>query len=71
MLLALTGSSCSGRTTLAYAAGERLGQVADRQWRNRMTEMWVNEQCDVLGSGRPALARGWSRRTSTRADHDA
>jgi adenylylsulfate kinase-like enzyme len=28
MLLKLTGSSCSGKITLAYAVGERLGRLA-------------------------------------------
>ncbi|MEU1849719.1 hypothetical protein ABZ499_10695 [Streptomyces sp. NPDC019990] len=54
MLFKLTGSSCSGKTTLAYAAVGRLRQIvvhdfdelgvpegADLHWRHRMTEMWV------------------------------
>ncbi|MBX9399594.1 ATP-binding protein [Streptomyces sp. TRM72054] len=52
MLFKLTGSSCSGKTTLAIAAAGRLGKMAvhdtdelsvsedaDLRWRHRMTEM--------------------------------
>jgi hypothetical protein len=53
-LFKLTGSGCSGKTTLAYATVGRLRQIvvhhfdelgapegADLHWRHRMTEMWV------------------------------
>lgn len=32
MLLKLTGSSCSGKTTLAYSVGERLGRLAEHDF---------------------------------------
>jgi shikimate kinase len=54
MLLKLTGSSCSGKSTLAVAVADRLQRVvvhdfdeigvpqgADRHWRHRMTELWA------------------------------
>jgi hypothetical protein len=72
VLLELTGSSCSGKTTLAYAVGERLGRLAvhdfdelgvpeaaDQRWRNRMTEMCVRRVLEYqdCGSRPPA---GWA-----------
>lgn len=54
MLVVLTGSSCSGKTTLARALGDRVPgfavhdhdeigvpEGADKQWRNRTTEQWI------------------------------
>nr|WSX47863.1 AAA family ATPase [Streptomyces sp. NBC_00974] len=73
MLLKLTGSSCSGKTTLAYSVGERLGRIAvhdfdevgvpegaDRQWRNRMTEMWVRRALEYQARGVDLLLTGQS-----------
>ncbi|WP_329328063.1 hypothetical protein [Streptomyces luteogriseus] len=73
MLLKLTGSSCSGKTTLAYAAADRLAQIAvhdfdelgvpegaDRHWRHRMTEMWVRRALDYQDRGIDLLLSGQS-----------
>jgi hypothetical protein len=73
MLLKLTGSSCSGKTTLAYSAGERLRRLAvhdfdecgvpagaDRRWRNRMTEMWVRRALEYQDRGVDLLLTGQS-----------
>ncbi|WP_431682917.1 hypothetical protein [Kitasatospora sp. KL5] len=73
MLLKLTGSSCSGKTTLAQSAGERLGRLAvhdfdelgvpdgaDRRWRNRMTEMWVRRALEYQDRGVDLLLTGQS-----------
>ncbi|MFD0409788.1 hypothetical protein [Kitasatospora sp. NPDC127116] len=73
MLLKLTGSSCSGKTTLAYAVGERLERVAvhdfdelgvpegaDRRWRNRMTERWVRRALEYQDCGVDLLLTGQS-----------
>ncbi|MER7957340.1 hypothetical protein [Streptomyces sp. NPDC096030] len=73
MLLKLTGSSCSGKTTLAYAVGERLRRLAvhdfdelgvpegaDRRWRNRMTEMWVRRALEYQDRGVDLLLTGQS-----------
>ncbi|MFD5436441.1 hypothetical protein ACFWJ4_30380 [Kitasatospora sp. NPDC127067] len=73
MLLKLTGSSCSGKTTLAYAVGERLERVAvhdfdelgvpegaDRRWRNRMTERWVRRALEYQDCGVDLLLTGHS-----------
>ncbi|WP_329485426.1 AAA family ATPase [Kitasatospora sp. NBC_01246] len=73
MLLKLTGSSCSGKTTLANAVGERLEKAvvhdfdelgvpegADRQWRNRMTEMWVRRALEYQDHGLDLLLTGQS-----------
>ncbi len=73
MLLKLTGSSCSGKTTLAYSAGERLGRLAvhdfdelgvpegaDRWWRHRMTEMWVRRALEYQVCGVDLLLTGQS-----------
>ncbi|MFB6847957.1 hypothetical protein ACFCXS_24320 [Streptomyces sp. NPDC056373] len=64
MLFKLTGSSCSGKTTLALAAAGRLGRIAvhdvdeigvpegaDQRWRHRMTEMWVRHALDYQERG--------------------
>jgi hypothetical protein len=73
MLLKLTGSSCSGKTTLAYSAGERLGRLAvhdfdelgvpegaDRRWRNHMTEMWMRRALEYQARGVDLLLTGQS-----------
>ncbi|MFJ3205575.1 hypothetical protein [Streptomyces sp. NPDC086989] len=73
MLFKLTGSSCSGKTTLANAVGERLEKAvvhdfdelgvpegADRQWRNRMTEMWVRRALEYQDRGLDLLLTGQS-----------
>ncbi|GHF81993.1 hypothetical protein GCM10018790_69620 [Kitasatospora xanthocidica] len=73
MLLKLTGSSCSGKTTLAYAVGERLERVAvhdvdelgvpegaDRRWRNRTTERWVRRALEYQDRGVDLLLTGQS-----------
>lgn len=73
MLLKLTGSSCSGKTTLAYAAADRLAQIAvhdfdelgvpegaDRNWRHRMTEMWVRRALEYQDRGIDLLLSGQS-----------
>ncbi|MGW1053478.1 hypothetical protein [Streptomyces sp. NPDC002521] len=64
MLFMLTGSSCSGKTTLAYATAGRLGKIAvhdsdelgvpedaNRHWRHRMTEQWVRRALDYQDRG--------------------
>ncbi|PCG85015.1 hypothetical protein CIB93_15985 [Streptomyces sp. WZ.A104] len=73
MLLKLTGSSCSGKTTLAYAAADRLRQIAvhdfdelgvpegaDLHWRHRMTEMWVRRALEYQDRGIDLLLTGQS-----------
>ncbi|TFV32616.1 hypothetical protein E4K10_22780 [Streptomyces sp. T1317-0309] len=73
MLLKLTGSSCSGKTTLAYAAAARIGKIAvhdfdelgvpegvDRHWRHRMTEMWVRRALGYQERGIDLLLSGQS-----------
>ncbi|MGW0424985.1 hypothetical protein [Streptomyces sp. NPDC003015] len=73
MLLKLTGSSCSGKTTLAYSVGERLGRLAghdfdevgvpegvDRQWRNRMTEVWLRRALEYQARAVNLLLTGQS-----------
>jgi hypothetical protein len=73
MLLKLTGSSCSGKTTLACAAADRLAQIAvhdfdelgvsegaDRNWRHRMTEMWVRRALEYQDRGIDLLLSGQS-----------
>ncbi|MFD5233196.1 hypothetical protein ACFWJ5_32655 [Streptomyces qaidamensis] len=73
MLFKLTGSSCSGKTTLAFAAAGRLGKMAvhdtdelgvpedaDRRWRHRMTEMWVRRALDYQDRGIDLLLSGQS-----------
>ncbi|MGW4734684.1 hypothetical protein ACWEQC_36950 [Streptomyces shenzhenensis] len=71
MLFKLTGSSCSGRTTLAHAAAGRLGKIvvhdtdelgvpegADRHWRHRMIEMSVRRALDYQDLGIDLLLCG-------------
>ncbi|MDO0935159.1 hypothetical protein QQY66_27105 [Streptomyces sp. DG2A-72] len=73
MLFKLTGSSCSGKTTLAYAAASRLQQIvvhdfdelgvpegADLHWRHRMTEMWVRRALEYQDRGIDVLLTGQS-----------
>jgi hypothetical protein len=73
MLFKLTGSSCSGKTTLAYAAADRLAQIAvhdfdelgvpegaDLHWRHRMTEMWVRRALEYQERGIDLLLTGQS-----------
>ncbi|WP_217553018.1 hypothetical protein [Streptomyces sp. GbtcB6] len=73
MLLKLTGSSCSGKTTLAYAAAARIGKIAvhdfdelgvpegaDRHWRHRMTEKWVRRALEFQDRGIDLLLSGQS-----------
>ncbi|MCR3751998.1 AAA family ATPase [Lentzea californiensis] len=73
MLLKLTGSSCSGKTTLALSVGDRLGRLAvhdfdeagvpegaDRQWRQRTTEMWVCRALEYQDRGVDLLLTGQS-----------
>lgn len=73
MLLKLTGSSCSGKSTLAFAVADRLRQVAvhdfdevgvperaDRHWRHRMTEHWVRRALEYQDRGIDLLLTGQS-----------
>ncbi|WP_439659726.1 hypothetical protein ACSHWB_46405 [Lentzea sp. HUAS TT2] len=73
MLLKLTGSSCSGKTTLAFSAGERLSRLAvhdfdevgvpesaDRHWRHRETETWVRRALEYQDRGVDLLLTGQS-----------
>lgn len=73
MLFKLTGSSCSGKTTLAYAAASRLGRIAvhdfdevgvpegaDLHWRHQMTEMWVRRALEYQEQGIDFLVTGQS-----------
>ncbi|WP_319460260.1 hypothetical protein [Micromonospora sp. RTP1Z1] len=73
MLLTLTGSSCSGKSTLAFSVADRLRRVAvhdfdevgvperaDRRWRNRMTELWVRRALEYQGRGIDLLLTGQS-----------
>ena len=73
MLLVLTGSSCSGKSTLAFAVADRLHRVAvhdfdevgvpagaDRGWRNRTTELWVRRALEYQGRGIDLLLTGQS-----------
>ncbi|MGF0173201.1 hypothetical protein ACQF36_22670 [Streptomyces sp. Marseille-Q5077] len=73
MLFKLTGSSCSGKTTLACAAADRLRNIvvhdfdelgvpegADRRWRHRMTEMWLRRALEYQDRGIDLLFTGQS-----------
>jgi hypothetical protein len=73
MLFKLTGSSCSGKTTLAYATASRLRQIvvhdfdelgvpdgADLHWRQRSTEMWVRRALEYQERGVDLLLTGQS-----------
>jgi uridine kinase len=73
MLFKLTGSSCSGKTTLAYATASRLRHIvvhdfdelgvpagADPHWRHHMTEMWVRRALEYQERGIDLLLTGQS-----------
>ncbi|SEE20133.1 hypothetical protein [Ruania alba] len=73
MLLTLTGSSCSGKSTLAFGVADRLRQVAvhdfdevgvpehpDHHWRHRMTEWWVCRALEYQDRGIDLLLAGQS-----------
>ncbi|WP_328506472.1 hypothetical protein [Streptomyces sp. NBC_00391] len=73
MLFKLTGSSCSGKTTLAYGTASKLQQIvvhdfdelgvpegADLHWRHRMTEMWVRRALEYQERGVDLLLTGQS-----------
>ncbi|GAA4565777.1 hypothetical protein [Planotetraspora kaengkrachanensis] len=73
MLLKLTGSSCSGKSTLAFSVAGRLRGVAvhdfdeagvpegaDRTWRQRTTELWVRRALDYQERGVDLLLTGQS-----------
>lgn len=73
MLFKLTGSSCSGKTTLAYATASRLQQIAvhdfdelgvpagaDLHWRQRTTELWVRRALEHQERGVDLLLTGQS-----------
>lgn len=73
MLLKLTGSSCSGKSTLAFTVADRLAQVAvhdfdevgvppgaDTRWRQRMTEHWIRRALEYQSDGIDLLLPGQS-----------
>ncbi|NUR97679.1 MAG: hypothetical protein HOV67_20795 [Kribbellaceae bacterium] len=73
MLLILTGSSCSGKTTLARALGDRVQDVvvhdhdeigvpedADMRWRNRTTEQWIRRALEYQDRGLDMILTGQS-----------
>ncbi|WP_020659246.1 hypothetical protein [Amycolatopsis benzoatilytica] len=73
MLLKLTGSSCSGKSTLAFAVADRLQRVAvhdfdevgvperpDHHWRHRTTELWVRRALEYQDCGIDLLLTGQS-----------
>ena len=73
MLLILTGSSCSGKTTLARALGDRVQDVvvhdhdeigvpedADVRWRNRTTEQWIRRALEYQDRGLDMILTGQS-----------
>lgn len=73
VLLKLTGSSCSGKSTLAFAVADRLRDVvvhdfdevgvprdADRHWRHRITELWVRRALEYQERGLDLLLTGQS-----------
>jgi hypothetical protein len=73
VLFKLTGSSCSGKTTLAYATASRLRRTvvhdfdelgvpagADLHWRQRTTEMWVRRALEYQDRGADLLLTGQS-----------
>lgn len=64
MLLVLTGSSCAGKSTLAFAVADRFRDLAvhdfdevgvpagaDRRWRQRTMERWVRRALEYQGHG--------------------
>lgn len=67
----LTGSSCSGKSTLAFAVAERFDRLAvhdtdesgvpdnpDRHWRNHNTEEWLQRGLDYQADGVDLLLTG-------------
>ncbi|MCO5967325.1 hypothetical protein [Actinoallomurus soli] len=73
MLLKLTGSSCSGKSTLAFSVADRFQRVAvhdfdeigvperpDRHWRHRMTELWMRRALEYQDCGIDLLLTGQS-----------
>ncbi|MGZ0150382.1 hypothetical protein ACXJJ3_25215 [Kribbella sp. WER1] len=73
MLLSLTGSSCSGKTTLARALGTSLDGLvvhdhdeigvpedADTKWRQRTTELWIGRALEYQSRGLDLLLTGQS-----------
>jgi hypothetical protein len=73
VLLALTGSSCSGKTTLAHALGDRVPGVvihdhdeigvpgdADTEWRQRTTEQWIRRALEYQDRGLDLVLTGQS-----------
>ena len=73
VLLTLTGSSCSGKSTLAFSVADRLRRVAvhdfdevvvperpDRRWRQRTTESWVRRALEYQALGIDLLLTGQS-----------
>jgi hypothetical protein len=72
MLLKLTGSSCSGKTTIAHSCADVPGLVvvdfdevgvpvdADRVWRQRTMEWWVREALKCQSRGIDVLLTGQS-----------
>ena len=73
VLLKLTGSSCSGKSTLAFAVADRLRDVVvhdfdevgvprdpDPHWRHRNTELWVRRALEYQERGLDLLLTGQS-----------
>jgi hypothetical protein len=71
MLLMLTGSSCSGKSTLAFAVAERFDRLAVRDsdesgvprtppphWRNHNTEEWIGRALDYQADAVDLLLTG-------------
>ncbi|SEC41643.1 hypothetical protein SAMN05216489_00679 [Streptomyces sp. 3213] len=72
MLFKLTGSSGAGKTTLAFAAVDRLDGIVVHEfdevgvpdppipphWRNRMTELWVRRALEYQARGIDVLLSG-------------
>ena len=71
MLLMLTGSSCAGKSTLAFAVADRIDHIAVHDtdesgvprnlpphWRNHNTEEWVRRALDYQAHGMDLLLTG-------------
>ncbi|MFF8990829.1 hypothetical protein ACF09H_12955 [Streptomyces sp. NPDC014983] len=71
MLLMLTGSSCSGKSTLAFAVADRIDHIAVHDtdesgvprnppphWRNHNTEEWIRRALDYQAHGIDLLLTG-------------